>query len=285
MSGVSGRSGPVEVGRARATRAKASSGLAPVRAVERAAQLLKAFRPDRPRMSLTELAQAADLDKGTARRILQTLIACDLVDHHPRLQRYALSLGVLTLSSGVDRSRDLREIAAPILTELSERTGATSFLFVPYRGRAICVQRVRTAAPGFDAAWFEVGGVMPLNCGGAARVILSFSSEEAREHALSLPMPKRTPMTETEPDALRKAAERIRAQGYEVAIDDFYVGMCGIGAPIFDRRGALVGAVSISSLTSLIAPEGRPRHLDALRNAAEAIGRLSPLAGRDGGAD
>lgn len=234
-------------------------------------------------MSLTELAQAAGLDKGTARRILQTLIACDLVDHDPRLQRYALSLGVLTLGSSVDRSRDLREIAAPILTELSERTGATSFLFIPHHGRAICVQRVRTAAPGFDAAWFEVGGVMPLNCGGAARVILSFSSEEAREQALSLPMPQRTPMTETDPDTLRKAAKRIREQGYEVAIDDFYVGMCGIGVPIFDRRGALVGAVSISSLTSLIAPEGKPRHLDALRRAAEEIGRLTPPSGGESG--
>lgn len=250
------------------------TGLAPVRAVERAIALLRAFRPEQPRLPLSELARLAELDKGTARRLLQTLMAGDLVTYDPRTQRYALSVGLLTLGNAVDKGRELRELSAPILTELAERTGATSFLFVPHEGRSLCVQRVRAPTPGFDAAWFEVGGIMPLNCGGASRVILAHLGPEERERALALPMPRRTPFSQTDPEELRQALPRIREQGFETAIDDFYIGMCGIGVPIFDRAGALAGAVSISSLTSLIAPEGKPLHLAELRAAAEEIGRL-----------
>jgi DNA-binding IclR family transcriptional regulator len=261
---------------------KPEGRLAPVRAVERAVALLQAFRPEQPRLSLAELARATGLDKGTTRRLLQTLKTCDLIDHDPRSRRYALSVGVLTLGNAVDKGRELRELSAPILTELSERTGATSFLFVPHHGRAICIQRVRAAVPSFDAAWFEVGGIMPLNCGGAARVILAHLSAAEQDHALALPLPKRTPFSQTDPEALRAAIGRIRAEGHECAIDDFYIGMCGIGVPVFDRAGALVGAVSISSLTSLIAPDRQPLHLDALKRAAHEIGRLVPHMGASG---
>jgi DNA-binding IclR family transcriptional regulator len=128
-----------------------ASSLATVRSVERAAALLKAFCPERRRQTLAELARATGLDKGTARRLLHTLRACDLVDYDARVQKYSLSVGILTLSNAVDKGRDLRELSAPILTDLSERTGATSFLFVPHGPRSLCIQRVRAAVPNFDA--------------------------------------------------------------------------------------------------------------------------------------
>lgn len=251
----------------------AGAPLASVRAVERAIALLQAFRPEQPRQSLSDLARATGLDKGTTRRLLHTLMRDDFVDYDERQQRYFLSFGVISLGHAVNRGRAIREVAAPILTELSERTGATSFLFIPHRGRSVCIERVRAAVPSFDAAWFEVGGSMPLNCGGASRVILAYLDPKEQERALKLPMPKRTPFSQTDPDELRAAARRIHAQGYEMAIDDFYIGMCGTGVPIFDRAGKLAGAVSISSLTSLIAPHGSPLHLDELRRAATDIGR------------
>ena len=249
-------------------------GLAPVRAVERAVQLLQAFRPEMPRLPLSELARATGLDKGTTRRLLHTLMACGLVDHDPRTQRYALSVGVLTLANAVDKGREIRELAAPVLTELAEKTGATSFLFVPHEGQALCVGRVRAAMPNFEATWFLVGALTPLNCGGAPRCILAWLPPDEQERALALPLPKRTPRAQADPDMLRREVTRIREQGFEVAADDFYIGITGIGVPIFDRNGALVGAVSISSLTSMVAPEGKPLFLNELRAAADEIGRL-----------
>lgn len=251
--------------------------LAPVRAVERAVALLRAFQHEQSELGLSELALTAKLDKGTARRLLHTLIACDLVVHDARTQRYALSVGILPMGNAVAGTRGIRELSAPVLTELSRRSGSTSFLFVPHQGQALCVQRVRAAVSTFDTAWFEVNGLMPLNCGGAARVILAYLGEAEREAALALPLPRRTPLSQTDPEVLRWEIIRIRAQGFELAIDDFHIGMCGLAVPVFDQAGRLTGAVSLSSLTSMLAPEGQPRHLDDLHWAAAQIGRQAAL--------
>ena len=85
----------------------------PVRSVERAVALLRAFTPDQPRLTLTELAHVAGLDKGTARRILHTLSTTGLVGFDQRTQLYMLDAGMLEIASAVQVGSDLREIATP----------------------------------------------------------------------------------------------------------------------------------------------------------------------------
>jgi DNA-binding IclR family transcriptional regulator len=257
--------------------AKLPPGVPIVRALDRAIALLRAFRPEQPRLGLSELSRLVGLDKGTTRRLLQTLQLNELVEHNEHSQTYALAVGLMELGSAVPTGRELRDIAGPYLTEIAEKTGATSFLWVHIAGRGLCVDRVRASLPHVDATWFAVGAQAPLNCGGGPRVILAYLDEAQRRLALSLELPKRAPASQTDPALLRREADRIRAQGWELAMDDFFIGLTGLGVPIFDRSGALAGALSISSLTSIVAPEGQPVHLDALRDAAARIGaRILP---------
>ncbi|WP_332694402.1 IclR family transcriptional regulator [Bosea sp. (in: a-proteobacteria)] len=257
--------------------ARLPPGVPIVRALDRAIALLRAFRPEQPRLGLSELSRQVGLDKGTARRLLQTLQLNDLVEHDERTQTYALAVGLIELGSAVTAGRELRDIAGPYLTEIAEKTGATSFLWVHISGRALCVDRVRASLPHVDATWFAVGAQAPLNCGGGPRVILAHLDEAQRRQALALELPKRAPASQTDPELLWREAERIRAQGWELAADDFFIGLTGVGVPIFDRAGVLAGALSISSLTSIVAPDGHPVHLEALCDAAKRIGaRLLP---------
>lgn len=166
----------------------------------------------------------------------------------------------------------MRDISGPYLTEIAEKTGATAFLWVHIAGRGLCVDRVRASLPHVDATWFAVGAQAPLNCGGGPRVLLAYLDDDQRRFALSLDLPKRAPASQTDPELLWHEADRIKAQGWELAADDFFIGLTGVGVPIFDRAGVLAGALSISSLTSIVAPEGHPVHLDALRDAAARIG-------------
>jgi DNA-binding IclR family transcriptional regulator len=247
-------------------------GVPIVRAVDRAIALLKAFRPEHPRLGLSELARQVGLDKGTTRRLLLTLQLNELVEYDEHSQSYALAVGLIELGSAVTTGRELRDIAGPYLTAIAEKTGATAFLWVHIAGRGLCVDRVRASLPHVDATWFAVGAQAPLNCGGGPRVLLAYLDDEQRRQALSIELPKRAPASQTDPALLWREADRIRAQGWELAADDFFIGLTGVGVPIFDRSGALAGALSISSLTSIVAPEGHPVHLDALLDAAARIG-------------
>ncbi|WP_201274092.1 IclR family transcriptional regulator [Microvirga brassicacearum] len=253
-------------------RIREKPGVPPVRSVERAVALLRAFTPDRPRLSLTELAQIAELDKGTARRILHTLSMTGLVSFDPRAQRYMLDAGICEIASAVQVGLDLREIASPILAEVTELTSASAFLWVHHDDAALCVDRVRAPLFHIDATWFAVGARTALNCGAGPRIILAYISDEERERSLAGEMPRRTPLSETAPAKLRKAAGSIREKGWELAQDDFYIGLAALGVPIFDRGGGFAGAVSITSLTADIVTDGLPRHLDILKHAADRIG-------------
>ncbi len=252
---------------------KTKPGVPLVRALDRGIALLRAFTPEKPRQTLTELTRAAELDKGTTRRLLQTLMFAGLVEHDDRKALYSLSAGVLEIASAVDTGRELKEVAGPYLSDIAEACRATTFLWVHHDGMAVCTERVRAGHPSIDASWFTVGARTPLNCGGGPRVLLAFLSPEEREIALRRPLAARTPASETDPDLLRKAAERIRAAGFELAIDDFVPGLAAVGVPVFDRSGELAGSISITSLTTQIVEDGRARHLDILLQAAAEIRR------------
>ena len=252
---------------------KPKPGVPLVRALDRGIALLRAFSLTKPRQTLTELTKAAELDKGTTRRLLQTLIIAGLVDHDERSGLYALSVGVLEIASAVHTGRELREVAAPYLSDIAELCHMTTFLWVHHDGMAVCTERVRSAQPSIDAPWFGVGARTSLNCGAGPRVLLANITPEERESALRKPLVARTPVSQTDPDELRQAAERIRAAGYELAVDDFVPGLAAIGVPVFDRSGAFAGSISITSLTSQIVDNGKPRFLAELQKAALEIGR------------
>ncbi|WP_252925876.1 IclR family transcriptional regulator [Aliihoeflea sp. 40Bstr573] len=250
----------------------AKPGVPVVRALERGIALMRAFSAAQPRQTLTELARAAELDKGTTRRLLHTLQVTGIVEHDTRSGLYALTVGLLEIASAVDTGRELREVAAPYLGDLADRIGATSFLWIPHEGMGLCVERVRAAIPNVDAPWFTVGTRTALNCGGGPRVLLAYMSPEDREHALAQPLPKRTPVSVTDPEELRVVAQRVREQGYEFAVDDFVLGLAGLGVPIFGHDGRFVGSLSISGLTEPIRAQ-LDRNVALLREAARTIGR------------
>jgi DNA-binding IclR family transcriptional regulator len=250
-------------------------GVPLVRALERGVALLRAFSPEKPNRTLTDLAQATGLDKGTARRLLHTLALCGLVAHDERTGLYALTIGVLELGAAVETGRALHEVAAPYLAEIAETTRATTFLWVHHEGSALCVGRVRAPVPSVEVPWSTIGTRIPLHCGAGPRTLLAFLPAPEREAILARPLPRRTPATQTDADQLRAEAARIRAQGWEFAVDDFVMGLCALGAPIFEPGGALAGSLSITTLTGQIAQDEVAHHLrPILRAAAEIRAKL-----------
>ncbi len=248
------------------------AGVPTVRALERGIALMRAFRSRKPRMTLTELAKATGLDKGTTRRLLQTLTASGLINFDHRNALYGLSVEVLGLASAVELGRDLREIAAPCLAELAEETRATAFLWVHYKGEALCVERARSSRPYVDANWFDVGVRAALNCGAGPRIILAYLDPEDRQAALGMPLVKRTPLSQTDSALLARDADRIRSRGWELAVDDFVVGLAALAVPVLDPRGRFVAAVSITTLTAQIVQHDRAPHRSLLTRIAAEIG-------------
>ncbi len=248
---------------------KQAAGPATVRAVSRALALLRAFTPERPRLSLAEAALAAALDKGTARRLLLTLMEAGLVRQDPATQRYALSLQVLALAAAV-QTGGLREEARPVMLRLAGETGATVFLSVADRPGALCLERVHGHDP-VQVQWWAVGSHLPWNCGAGPRLLLAFMDDAAVAAALRQPRAL-TPRSETDTTRLRQHLDNVRLRGFEVTVDDVAVGLAAIAVAVRDGTGHVVAALSLGGLSHvLLDGQGAPRFLAGLTAAAAEI--------------
>lgn len=245
-----------------------------VRAVVRAVDLLHAFTPARPRLTLAELARATSLDKGTARRLLQTLELSGLVRHDPTAQHYSLTAAILTLGAAVETGASLREIGAPHLAEVAMRTGHTAFLWTYADFYAVCVERVRAGYFGIDVTWSHAGSRVTPNCGAGPRVLLAYLPPAERARVLAFDLERRTAQSRTDPAMLEQDCTRIRANGWERIADDFVLGLGGLGVPVLDNAGHLLGSVSITMLAPQLDDVEADRCLPILRGAARDIGRL-----------
>ena len=242
-----------------------------VQAVSRAVTILRAFSAKRPVLSLGEVARATKLDKGTARRLLLTLTGAGLVNQDPLTHRYSLGMRVLELASAVEDNRTMREEARIVLGDLARRTGTTAFLGILRDGEALCLERVDGDHPVQVRAW-NVGARLPLNCGGAPRVLLAYAPPEALDGLVRRGVSALTSKSQTDVVALRRDLARIRRRGWELAVDDVTLGIAALAAPVHGPNGETVAAISIGGLTQHLVDRGRSRFLQALLLSARDLG-------------
>lgn len=240
-----------------------------VRAVQRALSILRAFE-GKGFQSLAELTAATGLDKGTTRRLLLTLQTEGFVVQDPRNQRWGLGSALRSLAAHVVVGSDLREAAVPLLTELAAELKITAFLSVFRDGQAVCLERVHDMT-GIEVRWWAVGGTLPLNVGGAPKVLLAFQDEAEIERCLQRPLTKMTPRSITDPALMRKHLRDVRRRGWDFAVDDVTVGLSALAVPVLDAQDHAICCVSIAGLTPQMADGGRPAHLDRLRDVAAAV--------------
>ena len=243
--------------------------LSTVRAVQRAATILKSFE-GKHLQTLAEITRATGLDKGTTRRLLFTLKKEGFVAQDPRTERYGLGRMIRVLATGIEMEFDLRALAVPVLSELAAELQITAFLSVYQDHQAVCLERVHDMK-GMEVRWWSVGGTLPLNCGGAPKVLLAHQHDDEITHALKQPLVAMTPASPTNPKVLRSHLAVVRKRGWDLAVDDVIIGLTALAVPVLDKSGQLVCAISIAGLTPQMVDGGKPIHLKRIQAAANRI--------------
>lgn len=242
-----------------------------VRAVTRALTILRSFSAS-PQQSLAEVTAATNLDKGTTRRLLLTLADNGFILFDQSAQKYRLGGAIRELAMSVADAPDLRSLASSILSQLAAELHMTAFLSVYDDGHAICLDRLHDMK-GIEVRWWAVGGSMPYNCGAAPKLLLAFQGDEEIEKVLATPPVAMTAKSTVDAGELRRQLALVRKRGWSLAVDDVALGLAALAAPVFDKQGALICAISVSGLTPELVSRGKPRHVDALLKAAGTIER------------
>ena len=247
--------------------------------LDRALDLLEALAeaPAGAPLGVSEVARRAGVTKSAAFRILSNLERRGYVDKDPTSSRYTLGAHLAYLGERSLGAIDLRGAARPALEELRRRFGETVNLGVREGSDVVYVDMIESAHGLRMAA--RVGGRDHLHSTALGKAILAFLPSAERDDLLHVPggLPARTERTITDPVSLGAELERVRARGVAEDRDENEVGARCLAAPIFDHRGAVAGAISVS------APDSRLDDARAAEVAVTVIEQAAAVSQRLGG--
>jgi len=214
-----------------------------VEATVRAVEILDALA-DGGELGTTEVARRTGISPSTVSRQLGTLTRVGLVEHVAATGRYRLGMRTLRYANAVLGRLNLRDLARPHLEELVHQVGETATLSIPGEADAITVDFVPTDR--YLQGVTRLGRPSVGHASSAGKVMLAFGD---------VPLPRGkltafTPRTITEPAALAREIERVRACGYAEAIEEREVGLSAIAAPVWGADGELTAVVALQGPTS-----------------------------------
>lgn len=239
-----------------------------IAAVDRALVLLEALA-DRPGQGVTALSKSLGMTKSIVFRLLQTLEDRGFVYRDPEHAVYSLGYRIGVLGERVGRDGSLLFAARPVMDALRERTSENINLVVREGPRSLVLA---TRAGHHSIRLFaQAGRNGPLHAGGGSLCLLAYCDDAFVKTALSGPLEAFTPYTVTDPEKLRQLLDRIRMNGYNIALNDLDDGAFSVAAPIIGANGEVIAAISVAGAMVRFNEERRESYIQAVREAAEQI--------------
>lgn len=241
--------------------------------VKTALDVLRCFTSEQPVRGVNEIALLLGISKSSVSRLLATLEEEQIVRRALDSDRYQLGLGLLDLAGVLINQLDVRSAALPHLRALTNTTQEAVSLAVLDGVETVLVEHLSSPSPHPIGYFGRIGHRTPAYCSSGGKALLAFVDEEQLRPILTGAFRQYTSHTLTSGDALLAQLAEVRLLGYSVNRAEYWEGVAGVGAPIFDIHGAPVAAVSVVG-PSLRFPEPRIQELGALaRKTASDISR------------
>jgi IclR family transcriptional regulator, acetate operon repressor len=223
---------------------RVSDAAAPgTQSIDRAGEMLARLLESDAPMSLRDLAEAADLPKSTASRLLTALERHGLV--HQTGQRGKLEPGpaIMRFAHRGGVERHLVELAHPALEAVSEASHETVNLSVP---TPVGVDHLaQVDGRHFLGAGQWVGRRVDYHCTANGKVFLAFGAAEIPPG----PLARLTTDTVVSRAALDDELERVRRDGFATTADELEAGLSAIAVPVRGPGDDVIAALSISGPT------------------------------------
>ena len=218
----------------------------------------------------SEIAARMGLHKSTVHRLLVVLARSEYVDRDPLSGRYSLGLKLVELGTRASARVDLCELAQPILDRLMQQTGETAHMGILSHGTVVSIadsesyKTLRTPS--------TVGRRTPVHCSSQGKALLAeFEPAQLRAFLRTYPLKRFTSLTICSVNALEQELARVRENGYAIDDQEFEEGLKCIGAPVRDRSGSAVAALSVAGPAIRLRPERMPGLVRAVRTAAASF--------------
>lgn len=244
--------------------------------LEKSIEILKYLAREPYSFSALELSKTLNINRSTVHRILSTLKSEMLVLQCLSNKKYKLGPMIYHLGSAyINKSNYTNEIFR-IVDEVSEKLKMSTGYSVIEDGRIINLyenEMFTTFRMGYKPGCFY-----PIHCGSYGKAIMAFYEplEELREIIYNTKLEKRTENTITDPERLLEEYTRIRQQGYAISDGENIEGAIGIGAPVRNSKGKVVGAIAAAGIKASIKSEKLVCIKKVIIDASDKISKYIP---------
>ncbi|MCW2994382.1 MAG: IclR family transcriptional regulator [Conexibacter sp.] len=181
-------------------------------------------------LSAPQLAVALEAHPRTVRRVLARLVEDEyVVCGDDSRRRYRPTMRLVALAGQVLHNSMLVQRARPYVALAYERTGAMAELVMPSYQSVLCVLRCDVEG---EIAGPAVQEVLPAHGCAGGKVLLAHR-DRWRDSVLAAPLERQPDRAISDPIALRRELDKVRADGY--ATD--------AGAAAGDRRGGAAAVI------------------------------------------
>jgi IclR family pca regulon transcriptional regulator len=241
--------------------------------LERGLAVIRAFGPDHPRLTLSDVARRTGLSRASARRFLLTLVELGYVDFDGRLFR--LRPQVLELGYSYLSGLTTQEVALPYMEDLANRVSASASLAVLDREDIFYAAHV--PASRMLAVRVPVGTRVPAHATALGHVLLAaLPAEQRRRYLDTARLDRLTPKTLVTRGELTAALDNVYRSGYALGDQGLEENLFAVAVPVTDGRGSVVAALGIATHggdgQGGAGPAGpQAAYLPALLEAAEQV--------------
>jgi IclR family acetate operon transcriptional repressor len=240
-----------------------------IRSVQRALALVDAIAAAGGEATLSELALRTGLNISTCHHLLSTLITCGYAAKVPGKKLYALGTRLVQLSH-TSLHADLPRRGESFLDRIGGSTGETVHL-AAVQGHAIVTLAVKEARHAVRVGAAEIGRLEAPHATSVGKAILAWLPVNQIERICAGRMQRFTDRTVTEMPQLLERLREVRREGYAVDREEYQSGVISLAAPIRNRAGAVIGAISVSMPKMRASEENTNLAREEITSAARAL--------------
>lgn len=218
------------------------------RTTQRTVSILKLVSASQSGITLDEICDQLEIPKTSAYDIITTLVYLGMVNlTRGQKQKYTIGLSAYRIGMNYTNNLDFISVIEPQLKEFTKEMGKTVFFGIPSEHEIVYISKFEPENPIITTA--TVGTKNPMYCTSLGKAMLAYLPPEEQDRIIKrTKFRERTSYTITNEADLRKELAKVREKGYSVDYRELEEHMVCLGAPVFDRDGHILGAISVSGL-------------------------------------
>jgi len=219
----------------------------------------------------SELLTNSSFTKPNLYRFLQTLTNQGTLAFDPERQKYWMGIRLVRLVHSAWRQSSLVPITRPHIESLAEKVGKAVHLAQFDNDKVLFVDKYKVKDM-FDTL-AQSGKIVPSYCAGVGKAILAIMTKALQNRSLDQQSYQAyTPATLSDHTTLVTELAGIRKNGVAYYREEHEQGIISIALIILTRKGRVVGAVSIATLTNRHKISDKKKHKLYLLKCANLIG-------------